>query len=367
MTPTEDRPPAPDLPPPAEIPGGDSAVRRVNPLEDPSWDARLAGWPAASFFHRSAWARVLHDTYGFSPVYFTLGETARPSALLPVMEVDSWLTGRRGVALPFTDECEPLCRDADSFRRLFGEALAYAKVRAWKYLEFRGGKAWFGDIPASTSFYGHRLDLRTGEKALFAGIESAGRRALRKAEQSGLSVEFSQNPESIRAFHGLLCRTRKRHGVPPQPFAFFANIQRHVLAQNQGWVVLARHGGVAVAGAVFFHSGTMALYKFGASDEKYQNLRGNNLVMWAAIKRYAREGFAGFDFGRTSLTNEGLRRFKLGWGPQERRIDYVRYNVRTGRYVTAADASPGWYNRLFRFLPIPVSRLIGAALYRHVA
>jgi hypothetical protein len=367
MSPTSDRPPSPDLPPLAEIHGGDAAVRRINPLEDLHWDARLAGWPAASFFHSSAWARVLHSTYGFSPVYFTLGEASRPSAVLPLMEVDSWLTGRRGVALPFTDECEPLCRDADSFRRLFGETLEYAKVRAWKYLESRGGKAWFGDVPASTSFYGHRLDLRAGEQALFAGIDSAGRRAVRKAEQSGLSVEFSQSPESIRAFHGLLCKTRKRHGVPPQPFVFFANIQRHVLAQNHGWVVLARHGGVVVAGAVFFHSGTTALYKFGASDEKYQNLRGNNLVMWEAIKRYAREGFAGFDFGRTSLANEGLRRFKLGWGTKERRIDYVRYDVRTGHYVTAADESSGWHNRVFQMLPIPLSRLIGAALYRHVA
>jgi lipid II:glycine glycyltransferase (peptidoglycan interpeptide bridge formation enzyme) len=283
------------------------------------------------------------------------------------MEVDSWLTGRRGVALPFTDECEPLCRDADSFRRVFAETLEYAKVRAWKYLECRGGKAWFGDAPASTTFLGHRLDLRAGEKALFAGIESAGRRAVRKAEQSGLSVEFSQSLEAVREFHGLLCITRKRHGVPPQPFVFFANIQRHILAQNHGWVVLARHGGVAVAGAVFFHSGTTALYKFGASDEKHQHLRGNNLVMWTAIKRYAQQGFEAMSFGRTALENVGLRRFKLNWGTQEYPIDYVQFDLRAHRFVSGRDDYSGRYTRVFRFLPIPVARLIGAALYRHVA
>jgi hypothetical protein len=283
------------------------------------------------------------------------------------MEVDSWLTGRRGVSLPFTDECEPLCKDADSFRRLFEGALEYAKTRSWKYLESRGGKTWYGDVSASTSFYGHRLDLARDEAGLWAGVDSAVRRAVRKAEQSGLSVEFSQSPEAVREFHRLLCRTRKRHGVPPQPLVFFANIQRHVLAQNQGWVALARHGGVPIAGAVFFHSGTTALYKFGASDKRYQSLRGNNLVMWTAIKRYAEQGYKVLKFGRTTLENDGLRKFKLHWGAEEYRIDYLQYDLRAHRVVSGRDDFSGWYSHVFRFLPIPLSRLIGAALYRHVA
>jgi hypothetical protein len=335
-------------------------------LDDPCWDAGLATCPGATVFHGTAWARVLQDTYGYTPVYFSLGDPEHRSALLPVMEVNSRLTGRRGVSLPFTDECAPLCQEAGSVSLLFREALAHAKVRAWKYLECRGGKAFFGDAPPSTSFYGHRLDLHAGEKALFAGIDSAGRRAVRKAEQNGLSVEFSQSPDAIREYYRLHCITRKRHGVPPQPFVFFANIQRHVLAQNYGWVVLARHGKVAVAAAVFLHSGTTALYKFGASDEAFQHLRGNNLVMWSAIKRHAAEGFATLSFGRTSLDNEGLRRFKLGWGTSEYPIDYLRYDLRTGRWANAGDNTSGWYSRVFRYLPLPLARLIGSVLYRHI-
>lgn len=412
MSPTENRPGSPAFPPAAGIHGCDSVVHRIDPLKDPNWDARLATWPAASFFHTSAWARVLHGTYGFGPAYFVLesrdGGMGRPThdpslhgsgdpcrvepgnpsdkatedgspasrllqpsphfhALLPMMEANSWLTGRRGICLPFTDECAPLCDNSESFRCIHEAALAHATLRRWRYLEVRGGKAWFGDAPPSTSFWGHRLDLRLAEEALLTKIDSAGRRAVRKAEQSNLSIEFSQSVEAIRIFYRLHCLTRKRHGVPPQPFVFFANIQRHVLAQNHGWVVLARHGGIAVSGAVFFHSGTSALYKFGASDDRFQHLRGNNLVMWEAIRRYASEGFASLDLGRTSLNNDGLRRFKLSWGPTEYPIDYVRYDLPAGRWVTARDDSSGWYNRVFRILPILVSRLIGAALYRHVA
>ena len=354
------------LPSPA-ISAQDGAVGRIDPLEAAGWDARLSACPAPGFFHGAAWARVLHDSYGFSPAYFTLGDTNRPAALLPLMEVNSWLTGRRGVSLPFTDECEPLCPDVDSFRRLFRAVLEHAKARAWKYLECRGGRAWLGDAPASTSFHGHRLDLGGGEEALWARVDGAVRRAVRKAEQSGLTVTFSQDLDAVRTFYGLFCRTRKRHGMPAQPFRFFENIHRHVLAQNQGWVVLARHGPVPAAGAVFFHSGKTAVFKFGASDETLQHLRANNLVMWQAIRWHAQRGFALLDFGRTSLDNEGLRRFKLSWGAQERRIDYFRHDCRKAEFVTARDDSTGWHNRVFRFLPVPLSRLIGVAFYRHVA
>jgi len=349
-------------------PVGGAPVRLVNPLENPQWDAALATFPSASFFHGSAWARVLRDTYGFTPVYFILGEPDRIRALLPMMEVDSWLTGKRGVSLPFTDECDSHETETGAFQNLFQAAQSCAKARGWKYLECRGSRSLLGgDVPASTSFWGHRLNLDTGDDMLFAQTESSTRRAVRKAEQSGLTVEFSHSLDAVRGFYGLLRKTRKRHGLPSQPFRFFENIHRHVLTQNQGTVVLARHGGSPVAGAVFFHAGKKVLYKFGASDETLQHLRANNLVMWEAIKWHARNGFASLDFGRTSLGNPGLRRFKLSWGAQERRIDYVRYDCRADGFVTVRDEATGWHNRVFKILPDSLSQLIGTVLYKHVA
>jgi len=115
------------------------------------------------------------------------------------------------------------------------------------------------------------------------------------------------------------------------------------------------------------HFGRHAIYKFGASDEAQQQLRANNLVMWRAILHYASEGFADLDFGRTSLGNEGLRKFKLGWGARELAADYVRYDFRRSAYVPARDEAQGWHNQVFQALPLPLSRLAGSLLYRHIA
>jgi len=108
------------------------AARRLNPLENPNWDALLTSRPDFSFFHGTAWAKVLADTYGYVPHYFYTGAATVPEAVLPLMEVDSWLTGRRGVALPFTDECAPLGAGKESFGEMFAGAIAFGKERGWK-------------------------------------------------------------------------------------------------------------------------------------------------------------------------------------------------------------------------------------------
>ncbi|MFA6563350.1 MAG: GNAT family N-acetyltransferase [Verrucomicrobiia bacterium] len=352
---------------PAGTPIASGILQRVNPLEESGWDAALKLHPASSIFHSAAWARVLQATYGYTPVYFTLRESGSLRALLPLMEVDSWLTGKRGVSLPFTDDCEPLCSDDVALTGMLQKVMEYGAERNWRYLECRGGKEFFAGAPASTAFYGHRLILTGGEEAVFAKVESAVRRAIRKAEKGGISIEFGQSLDAMRTFYELHCKTRNRHGLPPQPFRFFQNIHDYILAQNHGFVVLARYQQVPVASAVYFHWGKNAIYKYGASDETFQNLRANNLVMWEAIKWYGRNSYRQLHFGRTSLINQGLRRFKLGWGTEEHSIEYVRYDMRKNGFVTVKDGSSGWHSHVFNALPGSLSRFVGTMLYKHMA
>jgi len=338
------------------------SIERQNPLKHRNWDSQFAAHENFSFFHGAAWAKVLNQTYGHEPIYFTHNDE-----MLPVVEIDSWLTGKRGVALPFTDDCEPLCENAESFKKIFGAAVEFGKSRGWKTLEIRGGRKFLADASPSLSFYGHSLDLSIGEKELFEQLESSTRRAIRKAEKEDVTVEITHRLDSLLKFYKLQCLTRKRHGLPPQPFAFFENIHKHVLSRNGGFIALAHFKKTPIAGAIFFYSGERAIFKYGASDEAFQHLRGSNLAMWEAIKSLAHHGVKKLSFGKTSETNDGLRKFKLGWGASEHRIEYFKFDLRRRSFVTDSDKCFGWHNRIFQSLPIPASRLIGNLLYRHWA
>ena len=310
---------------------------------------------------------MLASTYGYTPQYIVRETAGQLRLVLPFMEVRSLLTGTRGVSLPFTDTCRALVNEPSSPQELHEELLSLGRARKWAYLELRGTPPFIREASPSVSFFGHRLQLPSDPTVLFPRFDSAVRRAVRKAESVGVTVTFESSLESVRIFYRLLCKTRTRHGLPPQPWSFFANVHRHIIGSGSGDVVIARVGQVPVAGAVFLHGDTDVLYKFAASDDAFQHLRGNNLVLWRAIEHYARQGRRYLDLGRTSLTNEGLRRFKLSWSAEEQTIDYYRYSMKTGNVVPTPDkATEGLHTRVFRSLPQALTRLIGAAAYKHL-
>lgn len=340
---------------------------RANPLGLPEWDRLVLSHPGASFFHSVAWARVLHDCYGFTPMAYLARRQDCLLGLMPMMETRAGLVGRRGVSLPFSDESPLLDSPGVSLGPALARVLNEGRARGWRTIEWRGASPVFGQAPPALSFYTHRLELHPEPERLLGGCDETVRRAIRKAERSGLVMETTREERGLREYYGLHCLTRQRHGLPPQPWSFFRAIGRRVLSEGGGDVVLARWNGRAVAGAVFFRFGPNVLYKYGACDPVFQGWRPNNLVMWTAIGHYARLGLAGLQWGRTSLGNAGLRRFKLGWGTQEGRLDYYKYDLRRQQFVTERDRTAGWHTVLLRRLPRPVLRLMGWWLYRYLA
>ena len=341
-----------------------SSFRRLDPLRDGEWDRIISKHPGATVFHSSRWAKVLSETYEFTPHYYVQdGERGEDEAFC-LMEIRSWLTGRRAVSLPFTDRCEPLLYESG-----FDAAVAVARelgiAANLKKIEFRGVPAEIaGQGPAQ--FLEHSVDLSPGAERLFECFESSVRRAVRKAEKSGVHVTIERSIEAVREYFSLHCITRRKHGVPPPPFSFFENIYKHLINAGFAFVALARIGGDALAGAIFFHFQGKAEYKFGASSGTLEAVRPSNAVMWAGIKHLAETGCQRVSLGRTSIRNEGLRRYKLGWGTKEIELRYLKISPRSGQYLPDSDLAEGFHTKLLRLLPPILFQRIGANLYRHL-
>lgn len=341
-------------------------VNLIDPAREATWDRLVASHAESTFFHRAAWASVICQTYGHEAPYIHCSEGDKTVALIPMIEVSSVLTGRRGVCLPFTDVCGPLVFGNADRGLVMNVVSDLARQRRWKYFEFRGSEALPALATPAVTFHGHSLDLRRSTDQLLASFSSSVRRAIRKADRSGLKVEISATEQAVAHFYRLHVQTRKRHGLPPQPFSFFRNLHKHAIDAGLGFVVLATIQSRLAAAALFLTSGKTAIYKFGASDENLQEHRGANLVMWEAIKFLAQDGFETLHFGRTSTVNAGLRRFKLGWGTEERAVEYFRFDAQVGRWSSARDRASGLHNKIFGSLPRALNRLAGALIYPHL-
>ena len=345
---------------------GEEVVSVCNPLTQEDWDDALPRGEDTGAFHSQAWARVLHKAYGYTPLYLVADTGVWRRGVLPLMEVRSPITGARGVSLPFSDACPALAASEGTFATLCAKAIQLGRERGWRYVEWKGSNAPSADATPYVAYHGHRLDLTLGELALDQALSSSARRANRKAERSGVTVEFSDRTEAMLEYYELHCRTRRRHGVPPQPMRFFQLIQECLIRKGQGEIGLARHEGRLVAGAVFFRFGPVVHFKFGGADRSRQWLRASNLLLSRAIKRFANLGFKVFCFGRTDLEHEGLRRFKLGFGATEWPVTYYRMDLRTGHYSVGGCSAGGRAFGVFKWLPLWGGRLIGNMAYRHL-
>ncbi len=341
-------------------------VEVIDPLKHRDWNGLLMTNPDASFFHTKNWARVLFESYGYIPEYFSVRKNGTLVALLPFMVVDSFFTGRRGVSLPFTDYSDPIAADESQYRQIADFAVRYGKQSGWRNIEIRGGCCPWMEMTTYTNYFGHRLSLRRNEKEIFDGFRMNVKRNINKSMKAGVCVTQSSTHEAVEAFYRLNLYTRKAHGIPPQPKKFFRKVQKHVLEKNMGTVVLASHEGRYLAGAVFFHFGSTVFYKYGASHEPGRQLRANNLVMWEAIRYYNEKGYRYFHFGRTDRENPGLREYKKGYGTDEEKISYFKYDLRRDCLFRKKPKRGMIFSKIYRLVPIPLSKLVGTFLYRHI-
>ena len=343
-----------------------SEIKIINPLKYPDWDDLLLTNNDYSFFHSSNWARVLCQSYFYKPNYLVSIHQNRLSALLPLMEVRRPFSGRSGVSLPFTDHCKPIGSSNAELEQILQTAISLGKTSGWRYLDFKGNGGCLQGAPPCTSYYNHILTLSQNEQEIFSSFRASTRRQVNRAREKGVSIRNSHSLKSVKKFYRLHCLTRKRHGLPPQPFQFFNNIYQHIIAHQKGQVFLAAHAGKEIAAAIFFHFGRKAIFKYGASDKKYYHLRPNNLLMCEAINWYADRGYQSMDFGRTALSNDGLLQFKRGWGTTEQIINYYRFETKKNEFVQHSLVSEN-HQYIFKYLPTIVSRIVGKAFYKYAA
>lgn len=362
-----------------------TGVAVVDPIDQPGWDQRLLNDPRATVFHSAGWAATLTSTYGFRPFYVTTNPNGPGTGLLPLMEAFSLRAARRGISLPFTDSCSLLSPAgsapipleevaahanegiANTGSRLIQAAREVALERGWRTIEFRPEARPEQNGPDSVRFLAHTVALVPSDTEQRALCRPATRRTLRQAQDGPLDVKVGVGIDDTRAYYRLHCLTRQRHGAPPQPFALFLNIHRHLIARDLGYIVLASNAGEPIAGAVFLRFGNHAVYKFGASDMSRQHLRPNQLVMWTGLRHAARLGCTDLDMGRTSINNAGLLQFKRGWGAAEFSLSYHCFDLKTGALAPLEDRTGGRQAALIRRFPLWVNRWIGNLFYQYAA
>jgi len=336
------------------------------------WDDFVANHPQGTAFHLSNWGRVLQRTYRYTPYYVILEDYDREiKAGCPFFLIKSWLTGTRLVCLPFTDVCYPLATSGEDIETLLSAVIEKAKKEKADHIEVRGPHPHVAlrnsDFENHNYYKAFRLDLSRGTDHLWKGLHKTTRRHVRRARKAKLEIERSGSEKAMRDFYLLNLATRKKHGVPPQPYDFFENIWRELIVTGLASVSLVKYRGTSIAGGVFLAHGDTIYYKFNASDSNYLQYRPNHFLVWDAIQYACERGYKFLDGGRTSPDNLGLVSFKRSWGMQETDLPYYYWPTIKGVSSTKQRSLKyRMMTSLMRRAPTTIFRVAGELFCKHL-
>jgi hypothetical protein len=339
-------------------------VHEIDPLQDERWAALVQSDSRSSMFHSVEWLQALHRVYGYTVRVFTTSQIdAALTDGIVFCEVNSWITGRRLVSLPFSDHCEPLARGSDDLQLLLEKIKAAA--HNLKYAEIRTVStelqpSWSLDV--YNRDYLHVVDLRNTVQELYEHLHyNSIRRKIRRAEREHIVVEHGRSESLLREFYQLQILTRRRHHLPPQPFAWFRELTKCFGPKLT--IHVARLNGRAIASIITVRHKYVLTYKYGCSDNLFHRLGAIPYLFWEVMQEAKAAGVTTFDLGRSEQSNIGLIRFKERLGATRVSLNYWRtrspISSRTGSHVRAA-------SRLLSCLPQTLLRFAGEILYRHV-
>ncbi len=140
--------------------------------------------------------------------------------------MQSPLTGRRLVSLPFSDYCPLLAKDEASANELIDQAIQLAYHQKVLYLELRAGTneviSKRSDLVETNLYVRWLLPLHADPGTIWPKIKKPVQHQVKKSQKLGVQVRVAQQREDVAQYYRLHLETRtKKHGMPAQPQRYF--------------------------------------------------------------------------------------------------------------------------------------------------
>jgi Acetyltransferase (GNAT) domain len=344
---------------------------KLDPTQDPRWAKLVERHPKASVFHTVGWLNALRCTYGYEPVaYTTSSPTGDLQNGLVFCRINSRLTGRRLVSLPFSDHCEPVCDSTDDLNFLMGYLKTAVGHQNWRYLEVRPIDGNFGQaseanglLPAATYFL-QVLDLRPDLRELFGSLDKdSNQRPILRAERTGLIEKCGRTDDLLKEFYALFAITRDRQQPPPAPYAWFRTLIDCLGEMLE--IRVAYKEDIPISAILTLRCKDTLYCKYGCSLVRFNELGGIPWLVWRAIVAGKSNGAAKFEMGRNEEDKAGLLTFKNHWVSQPERLVYWRFPD-----TSSLDSSNGWRLKMAKHvlssMPDWSRTIAGKLIYRHI-
>lgn len=343
---------------------GSLSVRLFTEGDEERWSRYVDASPEATCYHDLGWKRVIERTFRHRTFYlFCEDRGGHVKGVLPMVQLRSVLFGNFLVSLPYVNYGGSCADGADVRRELLGHAVELASQRGASHLELRETRLHDDGLRVKTSKVAMHLDLPSNAEALWNGFPSKLRSQIRRPLKEGMEARVG-GLEELDGFYEVFSVNMRDLGTPVYSKQFFRHILEEVPRSRICSVVY--RGRVVASGLCVGFRDRLEI-PWASSLRKFNALSPNTLLYWTVLKFGCDQGYALFDFGR-STPGEGPYRFKAQWGA---RAVPLYWSYWTRDQAPLPDLSPNnpKYTiaiKLWRRFPVALTRLVGPAIVRNL-
>ena len=286
-------------------------IRPATEKDRQSWDAYVWDHPGAVAYHQFAWGQAVKKAYGFEPVYLLADIDGKITGVLPLVRLKIPFLGSHLVSLPYCDLGGALVDDEPTRAALTDFAVAMAIAQGDKQLELRESST--AQAETATNKVRMVLPLPKSADALMAGFKAKLRSQVKKPLKDGLTAELG-GEELLNNFYDVLAINMRDLGSPVHSRKWFAEIVEQYKDNARVGLVRSPEGRAIAAGIILLHKGAVSI-PWASTLRQYNRVNPNMLLYWTFLAYAADNGYAVFDFGR-STPEEGTYKFKQQWGAE---------------------------------------------------
>ncbi len=333
-----------------------------------AWDSFVQTQPNATFFHLSAWRRVIESAFGHRAHYFSAEQDGAIVGVLPLIEVKTRLFGHTLISNPFCVYGGPLAADAEAARALADHASGLRDKTGAAACEFRflqkPPEDWLDNSwqERGALYVTFRRAITADDEANLKAIPRKQRAVVRKGIDRGLAARADRN---VDALHAIYAQSVRNLGTP-----VFARKYFRILAETFGEaldVVTISDAGRDVASVMNFTWRDEVIPYYGGGTSEARACFGNDFLYWEVMRRAAVRGARLFDFGR-SKEGTGAFSFKKNWGFTPQPLPYY-FKLAPGQSIPEINPLNPKYRLMiaaWKRLPLPVANVLGPVLVRGV-
>ena len=327
------------------------------------WDDFVLSCSEATFFHRSAWQRIIREVFRH-PTYFLYAEDDLGiRGVLPLAHVNSRLFGNALVGLPFAVYGGVAAVDAEAAMALENAAQDLAHELDVDHLELRNLTPRHADWPTQDLYVTFRKEILPDVDANMLAIPRKQRAMVRKGIKNGLVCTVDRNADR---FFRLFADNVHRHGTPAMPKRYFDALLT-IFGDDCEVLTVTGPDGQLLSSVLSFYFRDEVLPYYAGDDESARHLAANDFKYWELMRRACERGIKIFDYGR-SKEGTGPYSFKKNWGfePQRLHYEYCLYKHDTIPQNNPNNPKYKFFIAAWRRLPVGLANWLGPHIVRNL-